>query len=680
MAHEYKHSRLSSPRSIRILYLLPSANFDSPIHCNLREVSLDDHVDYEALSYVWGAPASGNTIFVNGNHTLNVTPSCREALGYLRPKRGRHSRALWIDAVCIDQQKNQEGSTEERNHQVKLMGDVYSKAARVLVWLGPAESSTSRLFRMMKISSLLVSARVRLDHRPMRGFVQLMSNRLMKVLLDQGTVPHSLPSRHWHPSSEIEMNYSPLREPASGLDLDGNEFKRPGRAFVSLLRHRWWFRVWTIQEQVLARECEMLCGRFSVSFEAFATFMFADMESSLEGLHDATDGWFIGIHIPRASMLHFSRARSSVHPMTAQLCLESAFNLDTTIMLDKIYGLYALLKAHGIPLADPDYTMDPRAVFENVVWAWIQSRGNLNILQLAARPPEFAADFPSWVPPWHLGYDLMPYTHGSRIEGGKGHVTFSWGLVSCVGKIEPGPLASLPVHTPRKLVLRGQYLGKLDYIKSYRAHDDIGDEDWVEEGWRERAKVFRDWCMHIHNLLRNDGEDNFAESVVEMALTISISAFELLGPSEEVARRIADIRSWFDVIIHPLTGVLISNMGLHCEEFLQALERLRRGEEANENRSIAPSAAFIRSMINSLGLLGVILRAFCTLDNKMMAMTIHWAQVDDEVFLFPGSDCPFIVRKDKNSYRLVGPAYIHRFREPKEWPVNEDDLMDVTLI
>jgi hypothetical protein len=38
---------------------------------------------------------------------------------------------LWIDALCIDQTK-----VRERNHQVALMGEIYSHAEGVIVWLG----------------------------------------------------------------------------------------------------------------------------------------------------------------------------------------------------------------------------------------------------------------------------------------------------------------------------------------------------------------------------------------------------------------------------------------------------------------------------------------------------------------------------------------------------------------
>lgn len=155
MSTQFVHARLSSPRSIRLLTLLPSARFDSPIRCDLQEVSLDDDVKYEALSYVWGDPGPDHTVLVDGDKTLEVTPSCLEALRYLRAAKWGRRRVLWIDAICIDQRHDGDGSTRERNHQVKMMGDVYSRATRVLAWLGPGEPSTARLFRRLKLIRML---------------------------------------------------------------------------------------------------------------------------------------------------------------------------------------------------------------------------------------------------------------------------------------------------------------------------------------------------------------------------------------------------------------------------------------------------------------------------------------------------------------------------------------------
>jgi len=50
---------------------------------------------------------------------------------------------LWADAICIDQQ-----NIEERGTQVQLMGMIYWKADRVLVWLGQNIAENDRLINI----------------------------------------------------------------------------------------------------------------------------------------------------------------------------------------------------------------------------------------------------------------------------------------------------------------------------------------------------------------------------------------------------------------------------------------------------------------------------------------------------------------------------------------------------
>jgi hypothetical protein len=107
--------------------LQPGA-FGDPVEGFLTQVSLDDHPEYEALSYVWGDPNVILPISIHGTE-FGVTTSLESALRYLRLKD--NPGRLWIDAICINQ-----SDVLERNHQVKNMKLVYQAASAVLAWLG----------------------------------------------------------------------------------------------------------------------------------------------------------------------------------------------------------------------------------------------------------------------------------------------------------------------------------------------------------------------------------------------------------------------------------------------------------------------------------------------------------------------------------------------------------------
>lgn len=150
----YRHRRLTTPRSIRVLTLNPSPIFTTPLEARLTEISLDSisslTLPYEALSYVWGSPTGDRPLRCD-NKLLLVTSNCESALRHLR--EAERARTLWVDAICIDQGDGDE-SVRERNGQVALMGEVYHRAARTLCWLGEGTKFTGEVItRLGQIGS-----------------------------------------------------------------------------------------------------------------------------------------------------------------------------------------------------------------------------------------------------------------------------------------------------------------------------------------------------------------------------------------------------------------------------------------------------------------------------------------------------------------------------------------------
>lgn len=132
----------SSKKEIRIIHLLPGDFYDT-INIELVPVSLssDPTPQYDALSYVWGLEKCPTPAFVNGI-PIAITSNLDTALRYFRDRNDE--KTLWVDAVCINQKDN-----VEKGPQVQMMGQIYSKAAQVLVWLGPAADGSDELLERM---------------------------------------------------------------------------------------------------------------------------------------------------------------------------------------------------------------------------------------------------------------------------------------------------------------------------------------------------------------------------------------------------------------------------------------------------------------------------------------------------------------------------------------------------
>jgi len=70
-------------RHIRLIRLLPSKEIDADIQCEILRASLNNHPDYEALSYSWGDPKVTSPVYLEGVES-HVTTNLEQDLRHLR--------------------------------------------------------------------------------------------------------------------------------------------------------------------------------------------------------------------------------------------------------------------------------------------------------------------------------------------------------------------------------------------------------------------------------------------------------------------------------------------------------------------------------------------------------------------------------------------------------------------
>ncbi|KAH8751267.1 heterokaryon incompatibility protein-domain-containing protein, partial [Diaporthe sp. PMI_573] len=125
----------SSTREIRLLKIVNAEKLEEggPIRCSLHVVPLSDATSFTALSYVWGESGSTEEVWMDGSPVqvrANLTVALRwTPYHWLRhfPGRPVSELRIWADALCIDQQ-----NLSERNHQVAMMGDIYTQTEVVM--------------------------------------------------------------------------------------------------------------------------------------------------------------------------------------------------------------------------------------------------------------------------------------------------------------------------------------------------------------------------------------------------------------------------------------------------------------------------------------------------------------------------------------------------------------------
>jgi hypothetical protein len=128
---KYRPLARGNEHEIRLLHLEPRSSSmpSKAISCHFSYAYLEDNPVYEALSYMWGREQPCGIIVVDGT-SCKVRKNLWLALKRLRLHDDE--RVLWVDALCIDQD-----TPDERNHQVSQMGQIYSQARRVCVWIHP---------------------------------------------------------------------------------------------------------------------------------------------------------------------------------------------------------------------------------------------------------------------------------------------------------------------------------------------------------------------------------------------------------------------------------------------------------------------------------------------------------------------------------------------------------------
>jgi hypothetical protein len=133
----YEYGWIDAKTEIRILVLQPAEEFSDPLEATMMKrkmVHLVGHCCdeplpiYQAVSYCWGQPLFSLFLICDGR-CMPITPTVDSMLRCLRKRDV--PRNLWIDALCIDQNNN-----DEKAKQVRNMGKIYGDAEKVHVWLG----------------------------------------------------------------------------------------------------------------------------------------------------------------------------------------------------------------------------------------------------------------------------------------------------------------------------------------------------------------------------------------------------------------------------------------------------------------------------------------------------------------------------------------------------------------
>ena len=320
----YQYAPLDPHEEIRLLVLSGSGVRETPsgkaIECSLTHVRLANKPAYKALSYRWGEAVDVRQLLVNG-HPMWVRKNLWLALWHILAQDGARTsqiwkgttRYLWVDAVCINQD-----DIMERNHQVGIMSQIYSKAEEVAVWLGRGREDT-----------------------------ELAIETLQR-----------------------------LGEPREWESLQRDTHGR-WRALRGLFKLEYFSRMWIVQEVVLAQRLTIYCGSESVDWSKLS-YLRAHLKTATP---NQRSNWKYIDGMNKNLAMELDRNREAWEGRNTHLVqlLEACKFCHCTDPRDKVYSLLGFASDCQNNELFADYSKSLFLVYKDVMSFW-SSQGEINPL------------------------------------------------------------------------------------------------------------------------------------------------------------------------------------------------------------------------------------------------------------------------------------------------------------
>lgn len=399
---KYRYSPLNYENDeIRLLRLLPGQTLGG----RLVTVSLAELPQFTALSYSWGDKSKTESIYLDEGSleiTTNLAAALRSRL-VLEEIEQEDLKAIWADAICINQEDD-----NEKSQQVMRMRQIYMQAGTI-VWLGEEADD---------------------------------SQDAVELIQELGSSENS----------PVDISQAP-------------NFSRRLLALKHLFERSWWNRVWIIQEYVVGRASTLICGTESIYSENLHDTVRKLRDMMVDGsLKPLLDSIRDSRAFKRIESFEFLRTwwdvtRNGGIPLDLLTILLTSRSSLASDLRDKVYGVLGLAfdASHIIPL--PDYTISTEQVYRRLVPSCIAQYNNLEVMcfaeNLKPRSLKETKDLPSWVPDWSDNSNISSFSAAVRLVHQRPQ-NFNAGRLLDICPFFSGDLSTL--------IVRGFYIDDVAFV------------------------------------------------------------------------------------------------------------------------------------------------------------------------------------------------------------------------
>ncbi|KAL5320087.1 hypothetical protein ACEPPN_013149 [Leptodophora sp. 'Broadleaf-Isolate-01'] len=403
--------------AIRLLRISPKRR-QSPFSGELESFALNESCPrYVAVSYTWGKTTHRETMLING-YEVAVLPSIFAFLKLVQylPEFAPDTW-WWIDSICIDQ-----SDEREKMAQVAIMGSIYLRAHKTVVWLGEEVEA---------VVGGEGEGRVGTEAEDSRDCRRAVDNlfRLCNELDKARRKTRRLKGNDIQSQIDVDNAWMGeirhLRAADSGLDWG---------AVKRFLLRPWWRRVWTLQEFLISDRLDFYCGSRSISRRdcmdaVYAAYGCQAGDSHLLGRAAYHAAW------NRRRMEQWYASRKSEISLLATLAFVGECR--ATQEKDRVYSVLEIAKDSAM-IGQLPSTATVEDVYSAVAKGFIRTYDSLDVICYAhlfnhsARGVHSKPALPSWVPDWRARVEGKPVpvmvAQGSK--AGTGNFRPEWARVA----------------------------------------------------------------------------------------------------------------------------------------------------------------------------------------------------------------------------------------------------------
>ncbi|OBT93614.2 hypothetical protein VE01_08081 [Pseudogymnoascus verrucosus] len=525
-----------------------------------------------------------------------VTENLENALRHVRlPDK---TITLWVDALCINQ-----SDELEKSEQVGQMHEIYSRAASVLAWLGPAAG----------YSDIAMAWIAEFGARSVELGIGTKPNLRLRYLCQADEKDFS--------SSEGAVKQF-IKDLKAQLSPTHPQYSKVISALSDFFKRDYWGRIWVVQELSTTAKTLFVCGEKIVTenelhygLRVLRNFRHYRL---LTSSHDAQlrpyDESIISIDTRNA--IELLKVRRAARPVPLIRLLRSLRQDKATDPRDKVFALVGIAEDRQVLNLRPNYSKSCAEVYINTAHTLFQA-GYIEILSLCEslqRIPEL----PSWVPDWSRETYRCPLQRRTLNRDTNYPTTLLQPRFSASGthNFIIGQASGCNEGDNKTLSLSGTFVGEVQSVGAI----------WEHEG------VTR-WLCDLNNLSQLSSRAVEGSKQAQVTWRTAVADQEIWHGTEKPRLSESTIRKVHEFLTNRDLGHLDSQTFTEAGlgDYNQQLQEIARGR---------------RPMLASGGYIGIVPSE---------------TKPGDSVFVISNADVPYIFRQQPqgNMLQLIGDAYVH---------------------